>query len=69
MCMFCGLYSWSLIHTLCNKNSKNSISLLLLLSFWFGGFNIKCSCPRTETKKKLVKDMIHIYVLFSLVHR
>ena len=25
MCMFCGLYSWSLTHTLSNPNNKNSI--------------------------------------------
>ncbi|AEE76632.1 hypothetical protein AtNW77_Chr3g0181661 [Arabidopsis thaliana] len=59
MCMFCGLYLWSLTHTLCKSNNDKSISLL---SFWFRGFIHRMFMLEVKTKKIILNGMIHISV-------
>ncbi|KAF8114664.1 hypothetical protein N665_0034s0005 [Sinapis alba] len=66
MYMFCGLYSWSLTHKLCNPNNKTLIPLLVHSSH-FGSESsyMECSCSRNETEEKLVSNIIHMYMCFS----
>ncbi|XP_033148190.1 uncharacterized protein LOC103869040 [Brassica rapa] len=61
MCMFCGLYSWSLTHTLCNPNNKTSIvhSSRFGSEFIYGMFMLK-----DETKEKIVGESF-IYMCYS----
>lgn len=67
MCKFCGLYSWSLTHTLCNPNINEAISFLFRNSlFGSEGSEIECSCSRTKRRRKLLTyGMIHISAFFS----
>ncbi|EOA33155.1 hypothetical protein CARUB_v10016496mg [Capsella rubella] len=73
MCMFCGLYLWSLIHTLCNSNSDESIlhtSLFGLEGSCIDRINVHAQ--RSKTKKKvLIYQHDYSYICFflsSLVH-